>query len=62
LAVDSPEIFQNQGSVSYVGPETMLPITSVIAAIMGGIMIFGRTVWNFGRKVVRRVWPGTKPK
>ena len=47
---------------SYIGPETMLPVTSVIAAIMGGFMIFGRTVWNFSRRMVRRVWPGSKSK
>ena len=35
--------------LGYLGPETILPLTSVLAAIVGAIMI----CWNF---VVRIVW------
>ena len=47
---------------AYIGPETMLPVTSVVAAIIGGFMIFGRTVIMFVKRLARRVWPGSKPK
>ncbi len=45
---------------SYIGPETMLPVTSVIAAVAGVFMMFGRTAVGFGRNLVRRVAPGPK--
>jgi hypothetical protein len=47
---------------AYIGPETMMPVASVIAAVAGVAMMFGRTIVGFGRKVVRRVWPGSRPK
>jgi len=47
---------------AYFGPETMLPVTSIIVAVGGVIMLFGRNVLVFGRKVVRRVWPRSRPK
>jgi hypothetical protein len=47
---------------AYIGPETMMPVASIIAAVVGVFMMFGRTVLMFGRRVVRRVWPGAKRK
>jgi hypothetical protein len=47
---------------SYLGPETMMPVASVIAAVAGVFMMFGRSVMSFGRGVVRRVWPGASAK
>ena len=47
---------------SYIGPETMMPVASVIAAVAGVFMMFGRSVMGFGRGIVRRVWPGSSPK
>jgi hypothetical protein len=47
---------------SYIGPETMMPVASVIAAVAGVFMMFGRSVVGFGRGIVRRVWPGSAPK
>lgn len=44
---------------SYIGPETMMPVASVIAAAAGVFMMFGRNVVGFGRGLVRRVWPGS---
>jgi hypothetical protein len=43
--------------LAYFGPETMMPVASVIAAVSGVVMLFGRNIVMFGRKVVRRVWP-----
>jgi hypothetical protein len=43
---------------AYIGPETMMPLASVIAAAAGVFMMFGRTIVGFGRGLVRRVWPG----
>ncbi len=45
---------------SYIGPETMMPVASVIAAVAGVFMMFGRTAVGFGRNLVRRVTPGPK--
>lgn len=47
---------------SYIGPETMMPVASVLVAIGGVFMMFGRSVVGFGRGLVRRVWPGSAPK
>jgi hypothetical protein len=41
---------------AYVGPDTMLPVASVIAAAVGVVMMFGRNVVSFGRNLVRRLW------
>jgi hypothetical protein len=42
---------------AYAGPETMLPIASVLAGVVGVVMMFGRNVLSFSRKLARRVWP-----
>ncbi|QDV36780.1 hypothetical protein ElP_47090 [Tautonia plasticadhaerens] len=39
---------------SYVGPETMLPLTSVMAGAFGVAMMFGRTALRGIRRVMRR--------
>jgi hypothetical protein len=45
---------------AYFGPETMMPVASVIAAVVGVVMMFGRNILVFGRGLVRRVWPGPR--
>jgi hypothetical protein len=35
----------------YVGPDQLMPLTSALAAIGGGIMIFWRQVVGFARRV-----------
>ena len=45
---------------AYIGPETMMPVASVIAAVAGVMMMFGRNVVGFGRNVFRRIWPGSR--
>ncbi len=45
---------------AYFGPETMMPVASVIAATVGVMMMFGRNVMAIGRGIVRRVLPGAR--
>ncbi len=45
---------------AYFGPETMMPVASVIAATVGVMMMFGRNVVAIGRGLFRRVWPGAR--
>ena len=39
----------------YVGPETMMPLASAVAAVVGVFLMFGRNVMYMARSVVRRV-------
>jgi hypothetical protein len=48
--------------LAYVGPETMLPVASILTAAVGVIMIFGKNVVMFGRGLVRRLRPQSKQK
>jgi hypothetical protein len=47
---------------AYIGPETMMPFASVIAAVVGVAMMFGRSVSLFARNLWRRILPQTKRK
>ena len=47
---------------AYIGPETMMPVASVIAAVTGVVLMFGRNVVQFGRSMFRGIWPKSKPK
>ena len=38
--------------LGYVGPETLVPAASVIAAIIGGLLAFGRVIFRSLRKAV----------
>ena len=42
---------------AYFGPETMMPVASVIAAAVGMVMMFGRSIVGYGRSLVERVRP-----
>jgi hypothetical protein len=46
---------------AYIGPETMWPVMSIIAGAVGTLMMFGRNVIAFGRRLVRGVLPGPNP-
>jgi hypothetical protein len=39
----------------YVGPETMMPLASAVAAVVGVFLMFGRNVMLIARNLVRRV-------
>ncbi len=45
---------------AYVGPETMMPVASILAAAAGMALMFGRSIVHMGRGIVRRVWPFSK--
>jgi len=47
---------------AYIGPETMMPVASIVAAVTGVVMMFGRNILMFGRGIIRRVWPQSKQK
>jgi hypothetical protein len=47
---------------AYIGPETMMPVASIIAAVAGVFMMFGRNVMQIGRNMVRRIRPGAGKK
>ena len=40
--------------LAYIGPETMLPLTSVLAGVMGVAMMFGRNVLRGIGRIFRR--------
>lgn len=42
---------------AYLSPETCLPLTSVVAAAVGMLMMFGRTTVRF---VMQRVFPSAR--
>jgi len=50
--------------LAYLGPETMLPMTSVLAAVAGVLMMLGRNSWLWLAGVARRLapWPVARPK
>jgi len=48
--------------LAYIGPETMLPMASIVAAAVGVVMMFGRNVVMFGRGLVRWFRPQSKQK
>jgi hypothetical protein len=40
---------------AYLGPETMLPMTSIVAGVVGFVMMFGRNTWYWLSKTARRL-------
>jgi hypothetical protein len=40
---------------SYVGPETMLPLASILTGAVGVLLMFGRNIMTIGRKMMRGV-------
>jgi hypothetical protein len=44
---------------AYIGPETMMPVTTVIVGAVGVLMMFGRTIVGYARGIVGRVMPGS---
>ncbi len=42
----------NMMVLSYVGPETLVPAASVLATIIGGLLLFGRTLLRYARKAL----------
>jgi hypothetical protein len=44
--------------LAYVGPETVLPLTSTLAAVLGVVLMFGRQAGRLALGVCRRVVSG----
>ena len=40
--------------LGYLGPETVMPIASIIATIIGVILIFWRFVWGSLKKIFKK--------
>ena len=47
--------------LAYLGPETMLPMTSVVAGVMGVLMMFGRSSVRWSSAAVRRLTSKSRP-
>jgi arylsulfatase A-like enzyme len=47
---------------AYFGPGMVVPVVLVIAAVGGAVVLVGRKVLVFRRKLVRRVWPQSRGK
>ena len=41
--------------LAYVGPDTMMPLASILGAIVGVSLMFGRNIMLVGRSVARRI-------
>jgi hypothetical protein len=39
--------------LAYIGPETILPIASALASVVGAVLMFGRRLWRFLGRMVR---------
>ena len=42
------------GGLLYLGPETIMPLASVLAAILGFILLFWRSIAGFFKKIFRK--------
>lgn len=47
--------------LGYIGPETTLPLMSVLASIVGAFLMFGRSIIHFAKRGVRLVWRKRTP-
>jgi hypothetical protein len=47
---------------AYFGPDTMMPVASVIVAAAGAVLLFGRNLLLFGRGLIRKIRPGPHRK
>jgi len=36
--------------VAYIGPETILPVASFLAGIMGVLLVFGKNAWTMVKR------------
>jgi len=45
---------------AYFSPETLLPVTSIVATVIGVVMMGGKTTFRIIARWFRRVLPGRK--
>ncbi len=53
--VASQRISMNSSLFAYVGPETLVPAASIIAAVVGGLLAFGRVIFGYFRRAIAYV-------
>ena len=41
--------------LAYLGPETLLPLTSIVAGIAGGLLMFGKNLLRMAKLTVRLI-------
>ena len=39
----------------YLGPETLMPLASILAAVVGFFLMFWRVIFKFTKKIVRKL-------
>ncbi len=47
---------------AYLGPETMLPMTSIVAGLAGVVMLFGRSSLRWASGMVRSLASMVRPR
>jgi hypothetical protein len=45
---------------AYFGPETVLPLTSLVATLVGFLMMFGQQIVRLSTLAFRRIWNGRR--
>ncbi len=55
-------MFSSLMVLAYLGPETMLPMTSVVAGVAGVAMLFGRNSMRWALNVARRLFAMARPR
>ncbi|MCU0487461.1 MAG: hypothetical protein MUE67_00755 [Anaerolineales bacterium] len=48
----SQHIFNALGPIFYLGPETIMPLASILAAVAGFLLIFWRAIVNTIKKLI----------
>jgi hypothetical protein len=48
------------GLLGYIGPETILPLASILAAIGGAFLVAGRSIVKLAKGCLAAVIPGSK--
>jgi len=47
---------------AYLGPETVMPVTSIIATVAAVVVMFGKTLFRFAVGWIRTAWYGVRRK
>ena len=45
---------------AYFGPETVMPMTSIVATVAAVVVMFGKTIFRFAVGWVRTAWYGVR--
>ena len=58
----TPAFFSGMTILYYLGPEAIMPLASVLAAIVGVLLIFWRYIVGFFRRIFRSVTGKADPE